>query len=128
MEEQAEFFRLAAKAFNTPMWSSGYGGKPWAQIARAPLAFLTGKLSPSVFADHAFDLQHNNGSVFGKHNMQNLKGAQLVCSKLGISENDFYNAIKNFEGAANRLELVFKQNGFLVFKDFINVTHCVEKR
>jgi hypothetical protein len=30
---------------------------------------LTGKLSHSVFADHAFDLQHNGGCVFGKNQM-----------------------------------------------------------
>jgi hypothetical protein len=38
-------------------------------IAQALHDFLKGSLTHSVFADHAFDLQHNGGCVFGKHNM-----------------------------------------------------------
>ena len=68
-EEQAEFFRLAADVFEKGHWSSSFGGKKWGAIVLAPLLYLRGELNPSVFADHAFDLQHNNGSVFGKHTM-----------------------------------------------------------
>ena len=40
-------------------------------IAKAPIKFLTGELNHTLFADHVFDLEHNNGSVFGKHSMFN---------------------------------------------------------
>lgn len=66
--EQVEFFRLAETVFAEGHWISSYGGSAWATIARAPAAFLAGTLPHSVFADHAFDLQHNTGSVFGKGN------------------------------------------------------------
>ena len=66
--EQIDFFRLAQTAFEGS-WSSSYGGKRWAAIAAAPLAFLEGKLGHSVFVDHAFDLQHNGGRMFDKHGL-----------------------------------------------------------
>lgn len=56
--------------------------------------------------------------IFGEHNIQNLNGARLVCSELGISERTFYEAIKTFKGAAKRLELVYKNENTSVFKDF----------
>ncbi len=56
--------------------------------------------------------------IFGKHNLQNLKGALLVCEELGMSKADFYQAIQSFTGAAKRLELVFSNSSTSVFKDF----------
>ncbi len=56
--------------------------------------------------------------IFGKHNLQNLNGARLVCHALGISTADVYTALQSFEGAANRLEKVFHKDDFTVFKDF----------
>ncbi len=56
--------------------------------------------------------------VFGAHNLQNLKGAQLVCNKLEVSTVDFYKAIQSFTGASKRLELVKKTKDFAMYKDF----------
>ena len=56
--------------------------------------------------------------VFGKHNLENIEGARLVCNTIGISDDHFYQAIQSFEGAANRLELISGQDDLLVFKDF----------
>ncbi len=67
--DHLRFAELAATCFNTPTWTSSYGGKKWGAIAQALVGFLNGTLSHSVFADHAFDLQHNGGSVFGKNRM-----------------------------------------------------------
>jgi phosphohistidine swiveling domain-containing protein len=71
LAEQARFAELCDKAFRFGNWSGSVGGVPWANIARAAHGFLTGRLSHSLFADHTFDLQHNNGTVFGKHAMIN---------------------------------------------------------
>ncbi len=56
--------------------------------------------------------------IFGEHNLQNLKGAQLVCNQLAISTSDFYKAIQSFKGASKRLELVKRTPDFAMYKDF----------
>lgn len=57
-------------------------------------------------------------SIFGKHNLQNIAGAMRVCSKLGVSNQMFLEAIGSFNGASKRLELVKKGNTSIMFKDF----------
>jgi UDP-N-acetylmuramate: L-alanyl-gamma-D-glutamyl-meso-diaminopimelate ligase len=56
--------------------------------------------------------------VFGDHNLMNLTGARLVCNQLNISDEQFYEAIQSFGGAAKRLELVKKNLMTAVYKDF----------
>jgi UDP-N-acetylmuramate: L-alanyl-gamma-D-glutamyl-meso-diaminopimelate ligase len=56
--------------------------------------------------------------VFGKHNLQNMEGARLVCRELGITNDQFYEAIRSFKGAAKRLELVDRNDSTAVYKDF----------
>jgi phosphohistidine swiveling domain-containing protein len=75
--DATQFFALAEEAFNADVWSSSFGGAPWANIAKAGHLFLSGQIGHTVFADHAFDLQHNNGSVFGKHPMLTGSRSQL---------------------------------------------------
>ncbi len=57
-------------------------------------------------------------AVFGQHNLQNLNGARLVCNELNISDQQFYEAIQEFGGAAKRLEEIAKNDKTIVFKDF----------
>ncbi|MCE3259391.1 MAG: UDP-N-acetylmuramate-alanine ligase, partial [Bacteroidetes bacterium] len=56
--------------------------------------------------------------VFGDHNLMNMEGARIVCNKVGISDEKFYEAIQSFKGAAKRLELVMKNGSFNFYKDF----------
>ena len=56
--------------------------------------------------------------IFGKHNLQNLNAAKLVCNELGISDDDFFIQIAKFKGANNRLELVKKTKNSVFYKDF----------
>lgn len=63
------FAEAMVEVYKNGRWMSGFGGKKWGVIAEALLDFLKGTLDHSVFADHAFDLQHNGGCVFGKHRM-----------------------------------------------------------
>ena len=56
--------------------------------------------------------------IFGNHNLMNLNGARLVCNKIGIMNNQFFEAIQSFKGAAKRLELVHKSGSFNFYKDF----------
>ncbi|MDO9512507.1 MAG: Mur ligase family protein [Bacteroidales bacterium] len=57
-------------------------------------------------------------NIFGRHNMQNLKGAMEVCKLLGITENDFLSSIQNFRGASNRLEKLSDNGSSFIYKDF----------
>jgi UDP-N-acetylmuramate: L-alanyl-gamma-D-glutamyl-meso-diaminopimelate ligase len=57
-------------------------------------------------------------AIFGDHNLQNCTAARLVCNQLGINNSKFYAAIKGFKGASNRLELVARGKGAVVYKDF----------
>lgn len=56
--------------------------------------------------------------IFGDHNLMNLEGARLLCKGMGVSDDQFYEAIQTFKGAARRLELVRKEGTFSCFKDF----------
>lgn len=56
--------------------------------------------------------------IFGHHNLLNLTAARLACLQIGVTDEQFNEAISTFEGASKRLELV-KQNGSCaVYKDF----------
>jgi UDP-N-acetylmuramate: L-alanyl-gamma-D-glutamyl-meso-diaminopimelate ligase len=56
--------------------------------------------------------------LFGDHNMSNIMGAYIVCSKLGVSKGEFLNALELFDGAAKRLELIEKGINTNIYKDF----------
>ncbi len=77
------------------------------------LPFETNKKGDVLRKDSVFPVR-----IFGTHNLSNLKAAYLVCKKLGISQDGFFEAIKSFTGAAKRLELIFTSNILKVYKDF----------
>lgn len=56
--------------------------------------------------------------VFGEHNLKNVSCAKVVCSKIGITEEGFYQAISTFKGAAKRLERIKETDKFIYFRDF----------
>jgi len=64
--------------------------------------------------------------VFGRHNLQNLNGAKTVLKKIGISDDQFYQAIASFEGADKRLELLAENNGCSIFKDYAHAPSKVK--
>ncbi len=78
---------------------------------------------PKHRIENGITILENNGKditlqIFGNHNLMNMSGARLVCNKLGLSDDQFYEAIQLFKGAAKRLELVTKTNDFAFYKDF----------
>jgi UDP-N-acetylmuramate: L-alanyl-gamma-D-glutamyl-meso-diaminopimelate ligase len=89
---------------------------------RPDVASLPYQEHPSVIDNGHTFLQTDNGpvavQVFGRHNMQNFSGAKSVLQKIGINEEQFYQAIPSFKGASNRLELVNKNNQTAIFKDY----------
>jgi UDP-N-acetylmuramate: L-alanyl-gamma-D-glutamyl-meso-diaminopimelate ligase len=56
--------------------------------------------------------------IFGEHNMQNLSAAREVCLAAGVDEDDFYEAIKSFEGTSRRLQKLKDNENGLVYLDF----------
>ena len=64
--------------------------------------------------------------VFGKHNLQNMEGARSICFHLGISEEEFYEAISDFKGASKRLEKIAENKQTVVYKDFAHSPSKVE--
>ncbi len=56
--------------------------------------------------------------IIGRHNLQNLEGARLVCEGIGIPKQVFLQSIQNFTGASKRLELVFRNYDSVIYKDF----------
>ena len=56
--------------------------------------------------------------IFGEHNMQNLSAAKEVCIASGITEDDFYSAIRSFEGTSKRLQKLKENEKGIVYLDF----------
>lgn len=85
--EQLRFLELVTEVFRKGSWSPAYGGAKWGAISYAAFGFLNGQLSHSVFADHAFDLQHNNGTVFGKNQMIRISYRTNVQQLLDVKKH-----------------------------------------
>jgi UDP-N-acetylmuramate: L-alanyl-gamma-D-glutamyl-meso-diaminopimelate ligase len=64
--------------------------------------------------------------VFGAHNMQNLAGARLICRQVGISDEQFFEAIVDFRGAGKRLQLMGHHGNTWVYLDFAHSPSKVE--
>ena len=56
--------------------------------------------------------------VFGNHNLLNLTAARYACNSLGVTDEQFDEAIQSFGGASKRLELVKATEHCAVYKDF----------
>ncbi|MCR9015665.1 UDP-N-acetylmuramate--L-alanine ligase [Aquiflexum gelatinilyticum] len=57
-------------------------------------------------------------NIFGEHNLQNLQGALHICMSLGLTKEQFYEAIPEFKGAAKRQEILAKSDSSILFRDF----------
>ncbi len=57
-------------------------------------------------------------SFQGIHNLLNMEGARTVLSQLNITPEVFYTAMQDFHGAGKRLELLYKSDNLIVFRDF----------
>ncbi|MES2779100.1 MAG: Mur ligase family protein [Bacteroidota bacterium] len=55
---------------------------------------------------------------FGKHNMQNMMAAKYACLEAGITEEQFYEAIRQFKGTAKRLETIKETPASIIYRDF----------
>jgi phosphohistidine swiveling domain-containing protein len=104
LADQIRFAQLSVDIFADPGWSGSIGGKPWAKIARALLAYLDGSWEFDTFVDHAFDLRHHGGVLFNKHEMVSkfteeyggIIEEQLDIKKNAGSVRELFNGLGNF--------------------------------
>jgi UDP-N-acetylmuramate: L-alanyl-gamma-D-glutamyl-meso-diaminopimelate ligase len=82
-----------------------------------------------AYKTHPFSIRENKtflkthlGDIevpfFGEHNMTNLAAAKAVCARVGVSESQFYDAMRSFRGASLRLEVLFEKEDCLIYRDF----------
>jgi len=75
--------------------------------------FEINKQGAIIWEDQVYPIK-----VFGAHNLKNMNVARLVCNEIGISTTTFLDHIKDFTGAAKRLETIYEQAEFVIYKDF----------
>jgi len=64
--------------------------------------------------------------IFGVHNLQNISAAKELLKKVGITNDQFYEAISSFEGASGRLEKLKENNSTIIYKDFAHAPSKVK--
>lgn len=88
-----------------------------ATVKKLPYGIL-----PNEIVDGITYVIHNNHKiplmVFGEHNLMNINGARLLANQLGVSDDDFFQAISTFKGAAKRLEKIAGNDKLIIYKDF----------
>lgn len=67
-------------------WQPGFGGRGWAPIASLVSDCVNGHLSLEGFADQAFSLCHNNGSMFNKGHLYSCY-TQFIYEILDIQDS-----------------------------------------
>ena len=67
-DDPKKFVEIASSVYHSLDWQEGYGGKAWGYIADGWLKLDAAKDldEMATYIDHAYDLQHNNGTVFDK--------------------------------------------------------------
>ncbi len=64
--------------------------------------------------------------IFGKHNLENLQAAYYACIAAGVSDDQFFEAIQSFKGAAKRLQLIKKAEHTIAYRDFAHAPSKVK--
>ena len=78
---------------------------------------------PAIIEEGKTYLNTPNGEkvglkIFGHHNLMNLEAARLACLEAGLGNDQFYQSIASFTGAARRLEWMGGGETYDVYKDF----------
>ena len=86
---------------------------------------------PYVMSDGMVVIEEDNGmsyplEIFGNHNLQNLKAAQLATHAIGLATKDFYTAIQSFTGASKRLQLLHQSDHVTAYLDFAHAPSKVK--
>ncbi len=75
-------------------------------------------------------LKTSNGEleikVFGKHNLSNMAAAKEALARLGVNEDEFFEAIKSFELPSLRLDMLMEKGSFTVYRDYAHAPSKVK--
>jgi UDP-N-acetylmuramate: L-alanyl-gamma-D-glutamyl-meso-diaminopimelate ligase len=63
---------------------------------------------------------------FGSHNLMNAEAARLVCREMGLTDEQFYQSMRTFKGAGNRLETIHSSPDLKVYRDFAHAPSKVK--
>ncbi len=64
--------------------------------------------------------------IIGQHNLENLKAAYHTCTKIGITDQQFFKAIQTFKGASKRLDLLKETKQSIAYRDFAHAPSKVK--
>ncbi|MEM6317156.1 MAG: Mur ligase family protein [Bacteroidota bacterium] len=64
--------------------------------------------------------------IFGQHNLENLKAAYYACMEIGVTDDQFFEAIQSFKGAAKRLQLIKQTADSIAYRDFAHAPSKVK--
>ncbi|MEP7266613.1 MAG: Mur ligase family protein [Saprospiraceae bacterium] len=64
--------------------------------------------------------------IFGKHNLENIQAATLVCMDIGLNEMQIVKALQSFKGAARRMQPLFISDTERIFLDFAHAPSKVK--
>jgi len=86
---------------------------------------------PYTIGDNVVVIQDENSidyplEIFGNHNLQNLKAAQLAASFVGVDSEKIYTSIQSFRGASKRLQLLNKSERLTAYLDFAHAPSKVK--
>lgn len=85
---------------------------------------------PSLMVDMdknvIFRHKHFPISIIGRHNLQNMNAARLVCNALDIDDDTFFASIADFTGASKRLQKLSSKKKRQVYLDFAHAPSKVK--
>jgi UDP-N-acetylmuramate: L-alanyl-gamma-D-glutamyl-meso-diaminopimelate ligase len=102
--EQDPMAVMIGKKERTDVTAIGYKSLP--HVVEKGVAYLT------------YEKERYPLKIFGSHNYLNLGGARELLRRIGVTYEQFYQAITSFEGASGRLEVVASKNSMSVIRDF----------
>lgn len=97
---------------------------------RADVTGVTYKAHPHVIENGQAYLKDGKEKipvqVFGEHNFMNVNAAKELLKKIGITSEQFYEAVTSFKGAKGRLEKIAGNETATFYKDFAHAPSKVK--
>lgn len=89
----------AVQAFEEASWPSrNYGGEPWMLIAATVLAFLRKEMSPELFVDRVWNLEHHGGCSLNK-----VYATEELAAVLEAHGKDDYETLLSYSSDSTKL-------------------------
>ena len=80
-------------------------------------AWMDGDLIKAVLDDKEFQINKNDITIKGRHNVYNAMAAILACMQLGLTSEQIVDGLKTFPQVEHRLETVMVKNGITYIND-----------